>query len=192
VTNRDFYLRIVELCRREADNPRELRDYLIALRSITRSWPPHEAIGLSTLAQALDQAFAAEPAAISATAAAASTGSAEWDERLTEQIRDLDDMRAAGTLDDEQRYFGIDSPRGGRWYNFTPAGFLECGATGAFGGWQEGDGGRALVPGKVVVFDKDGVMHSVDPEDVVQPITTPDVLTWDDLVDFLNCGQWYE
>jgi hypothetical protein len=34
----------------------------------------------------------------------------------------------ARLLQDEFRYFGIDSPTGHRWYNFDPASYLHCGA----------------------------------------------------------------
>ena len=43
------------------------------------------------------------------------------------QIADLHKMRGK-QLDDEYRYFGIDSETGNRWYNFDPFGNLECGA----------------------------------------------------------------
>jgi hypothetical protein len=38
-----------------------------------------------------------------------------------------------GTLANDQRYFGVDSPRGSRWYNFDPLTFLECAVAGTFG-----------------------------------------------------------
>ena len=43
-------------------------------------------------------------------------------------------MAEAGALEDEYRYFGIDSPTGFRWYNFDPCSYLECGVRGSLGG----------------------------------------------------------
>lgn len=43
------------------------------------------------------------------------------------QISELHKMRGK-QLDDEYRYFGIDSETGNRWYNFDPLTNLECGA----------------------------------------------------------------
>lgn len=45
---------------------------------------------------------------------------------LKYQIADLHRMAEAGTINNPLRYYGIDSPTGNRWYNFTPDGFLEC------------------------------------------------------------------
>ena len=70
-------------------------------------------------------------------------------------------MAANGQLADDQRYFGIDSPRGGRWYNFDPAGYLECATVGTFGGWDGEDDSRVLVPGKVAVLDPAGALLAV-------------------------------
>lgn len=44
------------------------------------------------------------------------------------QISDLHKMRGK-QLDDEYRYFGIDSETGNRWYNFDPFTNLSCGVS---------------------------------------------------------------
>jgi hypothetical protein len=49
---------------------------------------------------------------------------------LRYQIADLHRMAEVGTLNDPQRYFGIDSPTGHRWYNFDPSTFLACASSG--------------------------------------------------------------
>lgn len=43
------------------------------------------------------------------------------------QIAELHKMKGK-QLDDDMRYFGIDSETGNRWYNFDPMTNLECGA----------------------------------------------------------------
>lgn len=46
------------------------------------------------------------------------------------QLADLRKMAVAGTLNDPHRFFGVVSPTGNFWYNFTPEAFIECGAAG--------------------------------------------------------------
>ena len=109
------------------------------------------------------------------------------------QICDLDEMRQAGTLDNEYRYFGVDATRGGRWYNFDPCTYLECAAAGTFGGWAEGDDtGRSYAPGPVAVVDASGAITSVDPRDIDDPAFALPQITWEMFIDFLDAGQWYE
>ncbi|HHH49613.1 MAG TPA: hypothetical protein ENK52_01395 [Saprospiraceae bacterium] len=43
------------------------------------------------------------------------------------QIAELEKMKGK-QLENQYRYFGIDSETGNRWYNFDPFGNLECGA----------------------------------------------------------------
>ena len=42
------------------------------------------------------------------------------------QIADLHRMDQAGLLENEWRYYGIDSPTGHRWFNFDPSSYLQC------------------------------------------------------------------
>ncbi len=42
------------------------------------------------------------------------------------QIADLHRMAQTGLLENECRYYGIDSPTGHRWFNFDPASYLRC------------------------------------------------------------------
>jgi hypothetical protein len=102
-------------------------------------------------------------------------------------------MAEQGILNNELRYFGTDSPRGQRWYNFDPCTFLECAIAGSFGGWQSGDEtGREYVPGPVAVLGDDGQVSTSDPRDVPDSIVSLRDVSWDDFRSFLGCGQWYE
>ncbi len=113
--------------------------------------------------------------------------------KLARQIVDLREMDEVGTLDNELRYFGIDAPSGARWYNFDPHTFVECGVSGTFGGWAQGDAsGRELVPGPVAVLDADGDLISVNPEDIEDPTYFVESISWDEFADFLWAGQCYE
>jgi hypothetical protein len=102
-------------------------------------------------------------------------------------------MHECGTLANDLRYFGIDSPRGSHWYNFDPCTFLECATAGSYGGWEAGDPtGREHVPRPVAVLGDDGSIESVDPRDVPSPTVSIAEVTWEDFRDFLGAGQWYE
>ena len=120
-------------------------------------------------------------------------GYAAWEARLDEQIRDLREMEATGTLADEHRYYGVDAPSGARWYNFDPRTYLECATAGTLGGWQEGDDtGRELVPGPVVVLGAASGLARMDPAGLEGLVFVVQALSWHDLVDFLWAGQAYE
>jgi hypothetical protein len=115
-----------------------------------------------------------------------------WVSVVTQQIEDLRAMAKCGQLEDEFRYFGIDAPSGARWYNFDPYTYIECGAEGAFGGWQEEDTERTLVSGPVACLDADGNLVSRDPKDIQEPTAELPGITWEMLSDFIWCGQCYE
>ncbi len=193
-TNRDFYRFVTSLGERHPSIP-TLERYLCALWSLASARRDARGLSLAELAALLDAAFTApagEPDLL-AISENEGEGFAGWEHRILAQIRDLRDMASNGQLADEQRYFGIDAPRGGRWYNFDPLGYLECGVVGAFGGWDEGDdSGRMLVPGKVVVMDANDQLISVDPEDVERPTVEMDEVAWDAFCALLECGQVYE
>ena len=191
-TNRDLYRFIGDLLEQQSGCRLTLQGYLENLRRLGHPLRDHPAISLEVFAGLLRSAFECEPSAAEA-GAAATEGYVAWDRRITVQIRDLDEMKQAGTLDNEYRYFGVDAPRGGRWYNFDPCTYIECAAAGTFGGWQEGDEtGRSYVPGPVAVFDATGAITSMNPRDLDDPVVELPHITWEMFVNFLNAGQWYE
>lgn len=191
-TNRDLYCFVAGLVKERSECSGTLQSYLENLRRLGRSLREREAVSLEDFAELLRAAFDPELSGAEPDPAV-TDGYVAWEKRITEQIRDLDDMRQAGTLDNEYRYFGVDSPRGGRWYNFDPCTYLECAAAGTFGGWQEGDDtGRSYVPGPVVVLDASGAITSVDPRDIDDPVVALPQITWEMFVGFLDAGQWYE
>ncbi|CAN5228229.1 hypothetical protein BH11MYX1_BH11MYX1_08450 [soil metagenome] len=175
-----------------------LERYLCALWSLAQARREARGLTFEELAAMLDAAFTAPPGEPDLAAVPDDKGDrasfAGWERRILMQIRDLRDMAATGQLVDDQRYFGIDAPRGGRWYNFDPIGFLECGVVGAFGGWDPdgADSGRTLVPGKVVVLDPGGQLISVDAEDIEHVTVDMSQVSWDDFTALLGSGQVYE
>lgn len=85
-------------------------------------------------------------------------------------------------LANDHRYFDVDAPRGGRWFNFDPLTYLECAVEGTFGGWQPGDStGRDYVSAK-----------NLELEDLETPIFDIARVSWDQFADFLRAGQSFE
>jgi hypothetical protein len=101
-----------------------------------------------------------------------------WENRILYQVADLHKMAEAGMLDDESRYFGINSPSGSRWYNFDPLTYLECGVRGELGGYVEDE---------VIVLIQPAEGESAD-----SPVFEIVEFTWDNFTAILECGQMYE
>ena len=188
-TNRDFYKFIADLLQRRAKTAVSLADYLDNLHRLARHACEREALSLPDFARLLDDAF-------DTTSPGADPRKQPvpdylvWEERTTRQVRDLCEMAAAGTLQNEHRYLGVSAPSGASWYNFDPCTFLECATAGTSGGWEEGDDtGRAR---QVVVTDATGALVAVDPRDIEHAVVAMPDVTWAMFADFLDCGQWYE
>ncbi|HET9959996.1 MAG TPA: hypothetical protein VFQ61_36135 [Polyangiaceae bacterium] len=191
-TNRDLYTFIAGLVQSRTACGLALQEYLENLRRLGARLRDREAISLDEFEELLRSAFEPGPNA-DESHATPTPGYLAWEQRIAYQIRDLEEMRLAGTLENEHRYFGVDAPRGARWYNFEPCTYLECAAAGSFGGWQEGDStDRSYVPGPVAVLDAAGVITSVDPRDLENPVAELTQITWEMFLDFLDSGQCYE
>lgn len=192
MTNRELYCFIAKLVKEHSHSSATLQSYLENLLLLGRSLRAREALSLEEFAELLRAAFAQTPSAAE-PGPGTTDGYVTWEKRISAQIRDLDEMRQEGTLDDEYRCFGIDAPRGGRWYNFDPCTYLECATAGTFGGWEEGDDtGRSYVPGPVAVLDDSGALTSADPRDIDDPVVALPQITWEMFVEFLDDGQSYE
>lgn len=172
-TNRDLYLALADLSAKTDAGDRGLEEYLRALWGLARAYRDRTALSgdelLGLLARALtepappfDEGWRAAYERDFAPAFAPLPPLAAWEARVLRQVVDLREMDEQGSLRNELRYLGIDSPRGARWYNFDPTTFLECAAVGTFGGWEGGDD---------------------------RPLPA---LSWDVFRDFLNNGQSYE
>jgi hypothetical protein len=222
-TNRDLYIAVADLTGRYGSGTRKLEEYLRALwegarrfrertslsvdgffgllsAAFTRPIPPFDEAWRSRypeddtnpLAACLAAKMGRKQQSRGADDVAVPSFDA-WESFVLRQIVDLREMAEQGMLEDEQRYFGIDSPRGQRWYNFDPCTFLECAMAGSYGGWQPGDPtGREYVPGPVAVLGDDGKITASDPRDVPEPVASIREVSWDDFQSFLGCGQWYE
>lgn len=199
LSNRDLYLEIAKMLPEHRQDSRPLSHYLRALLGLFQAYRDKPSLTPSEFLQVLGQAFKAEAAPVDGSwfelspQDARQVGYEGFSSILKAQIVDLIEMEQEGMLKDEQRYFGIDAPRGARWYNFDPCTYLECGMTGSLGGWEEGDDtGREYVPGKVAVLGADGKWTSVNPEEIESPVVVMEELDWETLKQFLYCGQQYE
>lgn len=192
-TNRDLYKAIESLLveKKGSDSP-TLEIYLGHLRDGASGFSDRPAIPVDQFFTLLKDAFdGADSSGISS-----SKPNAEFDALtsvINGQIQDLKEMAANGQLNDDQKYFGIDAPSGRRWYNFEACAFIECGAAGALGGWEEGDKtGRAHVPGQTAATDSNGMTKSCDPRKLDRESETVPEITWEMFSEFVWCGQNYE
>jgi hypothetical protein len=190
-TNRDLYKSIESLLQQKQDQPLpSLEAYLTALVGRAARFANKESISLdeffSLLRDAFDGPGETEPSNPTA-------GFQNWKLLIEHQIEDLRQMERSGQLQDEDRYFGINAPGGGPWFNFDPVTYIECGAAGSLGGWMEGDKtGRTYVPGKVAYTNPDGAIETCDPRDLDRPPVEIPAITWEMFLDFAWCGQNYE
>jgi len=180
-TNRDLYFAITQLIAQNEKTARPLEEYLRALLEIGyRVWD-RPLISPADFVEMLDEAFTGKPQSLSFEfmvqvvenqlmvdpTLATLEGYHAWVFHIFRQIVDLREMAENGQLALAHRYLGIDSPRGSRWYNFDPCGFLECATAGTFGGrdWDDED------------------------ESEVEPLGE---ISWEQFRDFLWAGQAYE
>jgi len=186
-TNRDLYLFVAALVENDDGQGRELEEYLRALWRLGSAKQANDRLTLACFAGLLVGAFQ-EPAPAFvpewediAEEEGPHAGYPRWERTIFSQIVDLREMRDAGMLANEHRYFGVDAPRGRRWFNFDPLTYLECAVEGAFGGWQPGDRtGRDYVSAKNLL------------EDLDIPIFELAHVSWDQFADFLRAGQSFE
>ncbi|MFO1512864.1 MAG: hypothetical protein U1F83_08145 [Verrucomicrobiota bacterium] len=195
MTNREFYKGIESLLKERRDeNSLSLEQYLISLWFRVSQHKTGSGLSPSVFYKLLVDSFAPVEAKIEKESIdEAANGFAGWDSLIRRQVNDLRAMKANGQLQDEQRYFGVDSPSGQRWYNFDPCCYIECATVGSLGGWEEGDEtGREYVPGQVAALNHKGEIFSVDPKVIDRTPVEMASLSWDQLKDFLWCGQHYE
>ena len=176
-SNRDLYLSIEKLVEDYRSSHRSLEEYLRAMLQGAQRFADHESLSLQDFYGLIWESFTAQPAEFDEAwreqydqLSNRSDNFCGWQATLIQQIVELREMKENGTLEDEYRYFGVDSPRNSRWYNFDPSGYLECGMAGSFGGWEpDEDSDRQFVPGLVGVLVGDGSIQAVAPQDLPRP-----------------------
>lgn len=182
-TNRALYEAVVELRQAQAENPRLLEAYLLALWALAEphsqapELDPQKFLELLTtaftaLAPAFDETWRAQYAAAPETL----PGFAGWAATLRCQVVDLHEMAEQGQLENPYRYFGLSAPRGAYWFNFDPGTYLECATVGTFGGWEPTD-----ATGRVALT-----------ENYKATTRTISAVSWEVFQKFLEMGQFYE
>ena len=171
-TNRDFCLAFYELSDRPEAKERPLEDYLRALWKLSHRFRDEAILSFETVVGMFEEALTAEPppfdeawreSYVSDEEIERLTGYSQFQALLQNQIVDLREMNANGSLSNQWAEMGVISPRGASWSNFGVSLFMQCGAFGKFRYWSSED---AIVP--------------------LQP------LTWEVLADFLLYCQVYE
>ena len=132
-TNRDLYLAISQLVQEQQTTSRSLEEYLRSLWLLASEYQALPDLSVAKLFEFLSQAFSANiPPFNEAWRQRYSEdndnlqGYLSWQATIMRQIIDLREMDEQGILKDKYKYFGVNSPRGHRWYNFAPGTFLEC------------------------------------------------------------------
>ncbi|MCT4543848.1 MAG: hypothetical protein N4A63_09920 [Vallitalea sp.] len=131
----EFRKRVLELIDKYSETYEgTLKEYLISFWHIIRLKKENE-IDLELLCELIEQAFNSEPRSFD-TSWLIYTNPPDISENEDEfkcfkdtilfQISDLHRMEDSCLLDNELKYFGIDSTEGNRWYNFDPFTYLEC------------------------------------------------------------------
>ena len=142
ITSQQMYLQIKEIHQTERDNSRSLEDYLTALYRLAIQHQGSQEIPIDLLLQLLREAFHAEPMPFDPqwvnsfeVDAHELTGFGYFENQIQRMVVDLHEMAQSGDLDDKFRCFGIRSPRGHKWFNFSPHSLIECGMQGRFHCW---------------------------------------------------------
>jgi hypothetical protein len=199
-TNQDFYQALCVLGNEHNTEERSLEQYLLTLLELSRPMKQCECLQLPAFYKLLSGSFTASTPPFEDAWRRSygnvnddAPGYTGWCSTLMRQIVDLREMDEAGSLQNEQRYFGVKSPSGSNWYNFNPGSYLECATAGALGGWEpDAASGRQFVPGGVAVMDNSGKLQIMKPAEIERPIVQMPTVTWDLFRDFLICGQIYE
>jgi hypothetical protein len=199
-SNRDLYLAIVKLSEEYKYCELSLEEYLLVLLQEANRFKDRELLSLDNFYSLISIPFNVCSPKFNEDWRSQydqlpndSCGFERWRSILIRQIVDLREMKENGTLADKERYFGVNSPRGSRWYNFDPLGYLECAMAGSFSGWEDGDeSDRQFVPGLVSIIAENGSIQDADPRDLVHPQFKMPTVSWDEFNDFIQCGQYYE
>jgi hypothetical protein len=190
LTHRDLYVQAVQRVAARIGRDRPLEAYLRAMLGLVRALRDRPELrasefldvvvgALSAPAIAFDPAWDALPASQGFGGGTAPA----VESTLARQVAELRRVAQAGLLSSETREFGLDAPRGGRWSNFTPAAFVECGLRGAFGGVALEESSRSMTGGPHLA-EQSGVM--------IARAVPMSWVTWDDVMSFLVCGQCHE
>lgn len=132
---KEFRKKVLELINTYSETYEgSLKEYLISFWHMAQSKKENE-IDLELLCDLIEQAFNSEPPSFDIswliyTNPPDISGNEDefkyFKDTILFQISDLHKIEDSCLLDNELKYFGIDSTEGNRWYNFDPFTYLEC------------------------------------------------------------------
>lgn len=188
-THRDLYFAAVRRVNEHPGRQRPLAEYLRALLGLLGALRDRPELGAAEFLDWVIGGLEAVPVPfdpawdrLAAAAPRTSSSGPEVERMLQRQIAELHGLAASGLWSSPEREFGLQAPDGGRWSNFTPASFVECGLQGVFGGFALEEHSRPI-PHTPRMAEQSGVIARGIPLTFV---------TWDDVLSFLVCGQCYE
>jgi hypothetical protein len=165
-TNRELYSFVADLAGHHRVGQRSLESYLHAMWGLAGAHASRTHWPLDEFAELLAASFVAPVPSLDERWLESPSESASsfdrWQHAIVRQVVDLRELGAAGLLTSDLRYYGLDAPRGGRWFNLDTCSYLESATAGTFGG---------LMP------DDDSEFTTLD---------------WDRFVAFLIAGASYE
>jgi hypothetical protein len=192
-THRELYRAAVEIAGKHVGEDRSLEAWLRAFLGLVPQVALLDELETGQLLRMLDEAFSAPPVqfdpAWSALPPARQRDAATATDVvrvLQRQIWELHELARTGVLRRSDRVAGIEAPGGGEWFNTDPAGYIEAGLQGAFGGYaleESSRMGSSTDPRANILAGQSG-------EIVVRAIPMTHV-TWDDVHSLLVCGQCY-
>src|SRR5688572_6396692 len=109
--------RLADLIERAGASDRSLELYLTALLRLAAAEQERERLSFQTFVCLLEAALVELPEPPAPASGRAAAGYVEFERTVRDQIVDLREMEVAGVFSNEQRFFGVDAPRGARWYN---------------------------------------------------------------------------
>jgi hypothetical protein len=188
-THRDLYFAAVRRVNAHPGRERPLEEYLRALLGQLAALRERAELGAAEFLDWVTGGLAADPVPfepawdrVPAVAPSGAAGFGDVERMLQRQVAELRRLLACGLWNGPEREFGVQAPGGGRWSNFDPASFVECGLQGIFGGFALEEHSRPI-PHTPRLAEQSGVIARGIPMSFV---------TWDDVLGFLLCGQCYE
>jgi hypothetical protein len=192
-TNQDLYLAITNLLENTEDTSRTLEEYLRSLWGIVEKYRNLTKISVVEFYDILSSALIENVPDFNeawrnsyVSDVISLQGFQRFESTILAQIVDLKEMNETGKLNDKYKYFGIDSPRGSRWYNFDVSTFLERATEGTFHGWSPSR------DSEVTIITMDGQIEKKDADEFSKPVIEIPEITWGDFSKFLFSGQVYE
>jgi hypothetical protein len=180
----DLCLEVEELTDQHKCSSKSLEHYLLAMLFNSKKFAEYESLSIKDFYDLLADSFTTDFTEFNEAWRSQyyelsndSSNFIGWQSTLIRQIVDLHEMAEKGILKNELRYFGIESPRNSRWYNFDPLGYLNCAMAGSIDGWEN---------------ESDELTQEVNLQNIQHPEFERPVITWEQFKDFIYCGQVYE